>query len=276
MSSRKESSQSSKTCSSSHVNYRYLERGELTDRLANVQRAKRTAERTIQRLKEKLSGIIGTKGIELVEDDEHEIEEPFSEIDKEVEKNQSRDHFQKIFWDQQRKYNKLKNKKGMRWHPLMIRFALNMKYLSSTAYRSLGSFLALPSQRTLRDYTHFMKFDAGVNGDVVKRLKEDMKFEQCSPSYKKVTVSMDEMKIKSSLVFNKSTNGLIGFVNLGDVNKDLETLKISLSEDATTPKQPELADSMLVMMVRTIFKPSFTFPVAQYPTRHCLGKNCTQ
>ena len=77
---------------------------------------------------------------------------------------------------------------------------------------------------------------------------------------------MDEMKIKSGLVFNKSTGKLVGFVNLGDINRDLETLKSILNEDPASPKQPELADSMLVMMVRPIFKTFFTFPVAQYPT----------
>ena len=126
----------------------------------------------------------------------------------------------------------------------MIRFALNLKYLSSAAYRSIGCLLALPSQRTLRDYTHFITFDAGVNAKVVMRLKEDMQFEQCSPSYKKVTIMMDEMKIKSGLVFNKSTKRLVDFVNLGDVNRDLDSLKMSLNDD-TTPKQPKLADSII-------------------------------
>ena len=49
-----------------------------------------------------------------------------------------------------------------------------------------------------------------------------MDFEHCSPSYKKVIVLMGEMKVKSGLVFNKSTRRLIGFVNLGNVNSDLE------------------------------------------------------
>ena len=83
---------------------------------------------------------------------------------------------------------------------------------------------------------------------------------------KKVTVLMDEMKIKSGLVFNKYTGKLVGFVNFRDINRDLETLKSTLSEDTASSKQLKLTDSMLVVMVRPIFKPSFTFPVAQYPT----------
>ena len=160
----------------------------------------------------------------------------------------------------------------MRWHPLMIRFALNLRYLSSTAYRSVGNFMALPSQRTLQDYTHVLNFDAGMSKEVVKRLKEDMNFDQCSSSQKKVTVLMDEMKIKSGLVFNKSTGKLFGFVNLGDINRDLEALKLTLNEENPHPKRPELADSMLVMMVRPIFKPTFTFAVAQYPTTSLSGE----
>ncbi len=32
--------------------------------------------------------------------------------------------------------------------------------------------------------------------------------------------------------------------------------------------EPHLAKQMLVLMVRTIFKPSFTFPLSQYPTEN--------
>ena len=108
----------------------------------------------------------------------------------------------------------------MKWHPLFICFALILRYLSCTVYRSNGNFLALPSQRTLRDYTYVLSFDAGVSGEVVNRLKVDMNFEQCLSS-QKVTVLLDEMKIKSGLVFNKSTGRLlIGLVNRGDINRD--------------------------------------------------------
>ena len=62
-------------------------------------------------------------------------------------------------------YNKQKNKRGMRWHPLIIRFALNLRYLSATAYKAVGNFLALPSKHTLQDYTHVIKFKAGTNSE---------------------------------------------------------------------------------------------------------------
>ena len=47
-------------------------------------------------------------------------------------------------------------------------------------------------------------------------------------------------------------------------------MKLMLNKE--NPKQPELAGSMSVMMVWPILKPSFTFPVAQYPTTALSGE----
>ena len=64
-------------------------------------------------------------GIEFSEDDSIKLEELFSQTDEAL-KDYSQDHFHKVFWDQQCQYNKLNCKKKMKWHPLMIRFALNL------------------------------------------------------------------------------------------------------------------------------------------------------
>ena len=63
-SQKSDSSDSDKTSHSSHTNYRYLKEEELKERLKNVQAAKKTAERTIKRLNEKLSILIEKEGIE--------------------------------------------------------------------------------------------------------------------------------------------------------------------------------------------------------------------
>lgn len=202
------------TDSSSHTNYRYLNREELEIRLANVQSDKRALERGMKRLEEKLSARISEEGIELHDDDIDELSEIFEEADKEAGKL-TREHFQRVFWEQQVAYNKLKNKRRMRWHPLMIRFALNLKYLSSSAYKAMGNFIALPSQRTLCDYTHIMQVHSGVSYAMISHMKDDMNFPSSSVTQKMVGVLVDEMKIKSGLVFNKSSGRLVGFVDLG-------------------------------------------------------------
>ena len=52
----------------------------------------------------------------------------------------------------------------MRWHPMVIGFALNLKYLSASAYQAvhLSGVINLPSERTLSDYTHWTSPHSGV------------------------------------------------------------------------------------------------------------------
>ena len=154
----------------------------------------------------------------------------------------------------------------------MIRFALNLKYLSTSAYNALRNFIALPSQRTLYDYTHVMQVTSGVSYPIIDRMKADMNFEACSYAERMIGILLDEIKIKSGIVFNKCTGKLVGFVDLGGVNSDLEALERSLSSDTESKAKVQCADSMLVLMARRILKPSSTFPVAQHPTSSLKGE----
>jgi len=255
---------------SSHTNYRYLTKEESSERLENLQKAKRALTRRNQRLKEKLHKIIDKDGLQLHDDDAAIFGQIFEDADTAI-KSSATGQFQQLFWEQQQWYNSLKDKRGMRWHPLMIRFALNLKYLSSSAYKAVGQFLTLPSERTLRDYTHVLKFDVGTSSAIIQRLKEDMDYENCTPTQKKICLLIDEMKLKSRLVFSKTSGRLVGFVDLGSVNEEIEQLASSLEDDNTLPVC-ELAKHMLVIMVRTVSKPSFSFPVSQYPTNGLKGE----
>ena len=77
-----------------------------------------------------------------------------------------------------------------------------------------------------------------------------------APQQKVCALSMDEMKIKSGLVFSKSI-----------ANSNIERL-VADPESS----QPQLADEMLVLMARAVFKPSLSVPVAHYPSRNLSGK----
>ena len=83
-----------------------------------------------------------------------------------------------------------------------------------------------------------------------------------------VALSMDEMKIKSGLVFNKNEGRLVGFTDLGRGNSDVEEL---LSNESESAEEQQLADSVFVFMIRTIFKPSLSVAVAHYFTRNLKG-----
>ena len=73
----------------------------------------------------------------------------------------------------------------------------------------------LPSQRTLRDYTYYVKANNGFSSDVDRMLMKAANIESCPTRDKHVLLLLDEMHIKEDLVFDKHSGELIGFVDLG-------------------------------------------------------------
>ena len=146
-----------------------------------------------------------------------------------------------FFWQQQKKL--LSSPKfGRRYHPHLIRFCLSVHAKSPAAYRELASsgVLVLPSERVLRDYRNFFKPKPGfIKENIQKLSSETMQLFDCQ---RYVVLSFDEMKVQSNLVFDKHTNELIGFVDLGD-----EDVNAAVFDTPTT-----LASHILAFMVRGV------------------------
>jgi len=68
-----------------------------------------------------------------------------------IEKQFPEGTFRWLFWQEQMKAARKTDAKLMRWHPMMIKWCLNLKLLSSSAYHYLRSsgFVKLPSECTL-------------------------------------------------------------------------------------------------------------------------------
>ena len=133
--SRKRMNSEEKTSASSHAKYSSLTSDEKSLRLKNIHQSLRLSHQQIKQLKEKISTLIEKNSVALVEEDAADIQSIITDVSPVVEKNFAPDSPERIFWEQQTKYNSLKDKRQMRWHPLVIRFALNLKYMSTSAYR---------------------------------------------------------------------------------------------------------------------------------------------
>lgn len=72
---------------------------------------------------------------------------------------------------------------------------------------------------------------------------------------------LDEMKIQEDLVFYRTGQQLHGFVNLGDVNEDLES-----EVDQHSLPCKNIATHMLTLMVRGIFF-KLELPYENFPTQ---------
>ena len=107
--------------------------------------------------------------------------------------------------------------------------------------------LLLPSERTLRDYSNVVKSGDGFKMEVLEQLYNEARMGQDEiPGHRQfVGIAVDEIYIKSDLVYDRHSARVIGFVNLGAVDEQLAALEQS--------SFPALATRILTVMVRGIF-----------------------
>ena len=189
-----------------------------------------------------------------------------NEQTKAVHQKHKQGSFQRLFWDQQVQVASQCDCRQMRWHPQVIRWCLHLRLVSGGGYRLLreSGLLQLPSERTLRDYTHYIPPQTGFQDGVPEQLAREAKLDEIEDWQKFVCLTYDEMKVKEGLVYNKYTDQLVGFVALDDVSNHILEFERLCQSEGTTQK-PDLASHMLVLLVRGIFT-SLKFPLAQFPT----------
>ena len=141
---------------------------------------------------------------------------------------------------------------------------------SSGAYETLRSSgcLHLPSQRTLWDYTHYVKAAADFSHEVDLMLMQAARVYVFPEREKCIMILLDEMYIHEDIVYDKHSGAMIVFTNLGEINEYLAAFEKSKLEHK--PKCPDPAKTMMVFMVRGLFN-SLQFPYAQFPCANLSG-----
>ena len=244
-----------------YTNNQYLSTPQSREKLRDLQTKLNNSRQSIKKLTNEIKELTEKNGMEVDPELHDDMTTIMSSCD--IDKYFPKGSFKRLFWEEQLKMAKLKDARQMRWHPTMIRMCLNIKLLSTSTYHALrtAGFMKLPSERTLRDYTHYFKTKAGFSDDVDEMLTKEARLNEL-PNWKKyVTVVIDEMKVKEKLVYDKFEMRVIGFVDLGEVNDQLDKL-----ESGT----PEIATYVLTLMVRGIFI-NLRFPYANFPSKSITG-----
>lgn len=255
--------------SSSHINIRYLSALELKDRTTELQHTKKCLQLKISALKEKMAKSVENEGIILDEGISSDFKKIMNDEDKQVTESLLPDSFKSIFWQQQKEALRRKSN-GQRWHPLIIRWCLYLRHQSSKCYDTLrdSGCILLPSQRTLRDYSHCVKAGSGYSTEEDRQLMRAANICSCPDWHKLIILLVDEIHIKESIVYDKHSGRMVGFVDLGDVNNHLSAFERRVESNS---QAESVAKSMVAVMVRGLFTP-LRFPYTQFPCSSVTGE----
>ena len=259
-----QSSVESSSDSSKYKNERYLDTPE---KIASLRKRAYTAEQTVMKLRAKICKLTKEQG-EMLDDNLHsDLVGIMNDNGDKIKQAYPEGSFARLFWEEQLKAATVSDARQVRWHPVIIKWCLNLKLMSSAAYHALrtSGFIKLPSERTLRDYTHYFVNKPGFQDEVNQQMVDEIKKMSIDEPRKYVALLVDEMKVKEGLVYNKNCGEVIGFVNLGDINQQL--LILERQED----EHPPVAKQILALMVRgMMFK--LEFPYAHFGTCGVTGE----
>ena len=250
---------------SSHRNYRYLTTPQKVERLRNLHDKSRALERKVQRSQERITTLLAKEGVSLDTVTTTDLHTIMEEEHVTVAEQYPENSFERLFWDQQREASS-RSTKGMHWHLDIIKWCLYLHYQSSKAYETVRSsgVIKLPSQHTLRDYSHCVSSEPGFSTDVDLLLMKANNMSSCLEHQKLVILLLDEMYIREDLVYDKHSGNLTGFTHLGSVNNHL------LASEHDGQNVRWLAKTMMVFMVKGLFTP-LRFPYAQFPCSSLTG-----
>jgi len=255
--------------SSAFINERYMNTPQKIEKIDKFRSRAYKAERAVLILSQKVHKLMA-KGDHLDTGFQSDLVAIMHDNQGKVNEAYPEGSFARLFWDEQLKAATSSNSKQMRWHPVLVKWCLNLKLISSSAYHALRStgFIKLPSERTLFDYTHYCTNKVGFQEEVNQQLVEEVERLSLPDSRKFVSLLIDEMKIKEGLVYNKHSGEIVGFTSLGDINNDLLRLEQdSLEQDSG---QPEVAKQLLTIMVRGILF-HLNFPYAHFASIGATG-----
>ena len=239
---------------SKHMRIDLMDRNQLERRLRDVGQELSTLKRENSKLKALVEKTVSTNGVQI---HGHLGEICTNVLNKDCPAiGITPDSPAAFLWEQQKKA--ALSRKGMRWHPLMIRWCVSIYLKSPSTYRHLRDtgFMILPDRTTLNKYFNFTEGRSGFNPEIVKLLVDQIK--NYEDFQRNVGIAFDEMKIKSGLVYNKASGKLVGFCEMGDMNAEL----MKFNDDCEKNSQ-DLATYMLCIMAKGLFS-GLSFPLAYF------------
>ena len=244
----------------SHAKLTWLSCEELIERCRSLQEERKELTRKHTAMKKDIEHLINAEGIMLTEKQTEVVLQCVDSLEGELKE----DIPERLLWEEQLKA--VKTKTNMRWHPAIIRWCIAIQSKSASAYRVLceAGFIKLPHESTLRKYTQYTDAKVGIQHDALETLLGQIN--QAQPQNANITIILDEMKVKSGLVYFSVSGPLIGFTDVGELNNELRDFhkKVERVEEKKQVEE-QLASHAFTIMARGIFQ-NFQQPIAFFPT----------
>ncbi|XP_071855332.1 uncharacterized protein [Apostichopus japonicus] len=253
----------------SHVRNDLLSSPQKKLKLKLLERKKDSLCTTISKLEDQIKRIFEVEGIKLDHEKDLFLKGIFMNEEDSMKSKIKPGSPQFLLWEQQ-KNNLMKPSNRWRWHPEIIKWCVAVHGKSPAAYNLIrqSGFLTLPSLKTINKYIHFCKSGVGFIPEVFQKVSSEIGPTTGDIS-ENVTLILDEMKIKSGLVFSGSSGRLVGFTDTGPIKNMLDYFERRFKGETNSKKLP-LASHVLVLMVRSIFG-TIKAPIAYFTTCELKG-----
>ena len=230
-------------------------------KLAALADEKNASSRKVKQLEDRIAKLTAVNGIDVGEEFDADLKSITDTESENICSAFAEGSFQYLFWKQQMEARSATGPQQRRWHPLLIKWCLNLEMISSAAYNNLrtsGMFI-LPSERTLRDYSNVVKSGEGYQMGVLRQLHDEarMGLDEIPAHRQFVGIVVVELYIKSDLVYDRYSSRVIGFVNLSTVDQQIAALEQSTFPTVATRVRT-------VMVTGILFR--LNFPLANFST----------
>ena len=122
------------TDTTSHVNERYMTSPEIIGKMKEMKKRIHTAESELRNLQKKLQGLTKQNGEKVDNNLHNDLLSIMRENTDKIRVAYPEGSFNRLFWEEQLQASTANDSRQVRWHPLMTRWCLNMKLLSSATY----------------------------------------------------------------------------------------------------------------------------------------------
>ena len=89
----------------------------------------------------------------------------------------------RYLWEEQKKAMKVKDRREIRWSPVILRWCTATYHKWPAAYNLIkeSGMLVLPAQSTLHDYTCYTEAKTGTHENVLEQMVKDMDYVMIRP-----------------------------------------------------------------------------------------------